>query len=74
MTQPIEFFYNFCSSYSYLAFTQLREMDVDIALRPMKLSTVMEKVGNVPASLTCPAKGVTPERIWPFGRSGTRHA
>lgn len=57
MTQPIEFFYDFRSPYSYLAFTQLREMDVDIALRPMKILTVMEKVGNVPTTITCAAKG-----------------
>lgn len=57
MTQPIELFYDFRSPYSYLAFTQLREMDVDIALRPMKILTVMEKVGNVPTTITCAAKG-----------------
>lgn len=57
MTQPIEFFYDFRSPYSYLALTQLREMDVDIALRPMPILKVMEKVGNVPTTITCAAKG-----------------
>ena len=57
MTQSIELFYDFRSPYSYLAFTQLREMDVDIALRPMKILTVMERVGNVPTTITCKAKG-----------------
>lgn len=57
MTQRIEFFYDFRSPYSYLAFTQLRELEVDIALRPMKILTVMEKVGNVPTTITCAAKG-----------------
>jgi 2-hydroxychromene-2-carboxylate isomerase len=57
MTQPIELFYDFRSPYSYLAFTQLREMDIAIALRPMKILTVMEKVGNVPTTITCAAKG-----------------
>jgi 2-hydroxychromene-2-carboxylate isomerase len=57
MTQPIELFYDFRSPYSYLAFTQLSEMDVNIALRPMKILTVMEKVGNVPTTITCAAKG-----------------
>ena len=57
MTQPVELFYDFRSPYSYLAFTQLREMDVDITLRPMKILTVMEKVGNVPTTITCAAKG-----------------
>ncbi|MDP3736045.1 MAG: 2-hydroxychromene-2-carboxylate isomerase [Hyphomonadaceae bacterium] len=57
MTQRIELFYDFRSPYSYLAFTQLREMDVDIALRPMSILKVMEKVGNVPTTITCAAKG-----------------
>ena len=57
MTQKIELFYDFRSPYSYLAFTQLREMDVDIALRPMRILKVMEKVGNVPTTITCAAKG-----------------
>lgn len=57
MTQQIEFFYDFRSPYSYLAFTQLLEMGVDIALRPMRVLKLMEKVGNVPTTLTCAAKG-----------------
>jgi 2-hydroxychromene-2-carboxylate isomerase len=57
MTQPIEFFYDFRSPYSYLAFTQLRQMDVAIALRPIKILKVMEKVGNVPTTITCAVKG-----------------
>ena len=57
MTQPIEFFYDFRSPYSYLAFTQLLGMDVSIALRPMKILKVMEIVGNVPTTITCAAKG-----------------
>lgn len=57
MTRSIELFYDFRSPYSYLAFTQLRGMDVDITLRPMRLLKVMEAVGNVPTTLTCAAKG-----------------
>jgi 2-hydroxychromene-2-carboxylate isomerase len=57
VTQPIELFYDFRSPYSYMAYTQLREMDVDIALRPMKILKVMELVGNVPTTITCKAKG-----------------
>lgn len=57
MTERVEFFYDFRSPYSYLAFIQLREMDVDIALRPMQILRVMEKVGNVPTTITCAAKG-----------------
>ncbi|WP_332818818.1 2-hydroxychromene-2-carboxylate isomerase [Sphingopyxis sp.] len=57
MTQEIELFYDFRSPYGYLAFTQLRDMDVAIRLRPMKILTVMDKVGNVPTTITCAAKG-----------------
>lgn len=57
MTQPLELFYDFRSPYSYLAFTQLLDMDVSLSLRPMKILTVMEKVGNVPTTITCTAKG-----------------
>ena len=32
-------------------------MDVAIRLRPMKILAVMEKVGNVPTTITCAAKG-----------------
>lgn len=57
MTQEIELFYDFRSPYGYLAFTQLRELDVAIRLRPMKILAVMDKVGNVPTTITCAAKG-----------------
>jgi 2-hydroxychromene-2-carboxylate isomerase len=57
MPKRIEFFYDFRSPYSYLAFTQLRSLDAPIALRPMKVLKVMETVGNVPTTITCAAKG-----------------
>ena len=57
MTQNIEFFYDFRSPYSYLAFTQLRQMNVVIALKPMQILKVMDRVGNVPTTITCAAKG-----------------
>lgn len=57
MTQPVEFFYDFRSPYSYLAFTQLRGMDVDIVFRPMQILRLMEMVGNTPTTITCQAKG-----------------
>lgn len=57
MTQSVEFFYDFRSPYSYLAFHKLREMDVTLALRPMQILKVMEAVRNVPTTITCPAKG-----------------
>ncbi|WP_430404064.1 2-hydroxychromene-2-carboxylate isomerase [Hyphomonas sp.] len=57
MPATIELFYDFRSPYSYLAFTQLVRIDAELILRPMSLLSVMEKVGNVPTTLTCKAKG-----------------
>lgn len=57
MTQSVELFYDFRSSYSYLAFTQLQQLDVAIDLKPMQILKVMERVGNVPTTITCAAKG-----------------
>jgi 2-hydroxychromene-2-carboxylate isomerase len=57
VTRRIEFFCDFRSPYSYLAFTQVLQMDAEIVLRPMQILKVMEKVGNVPTTITCAAKG-----------------
>jgi 2-hydroxychromene-2-carboxylate isomerase len=57
MPQPVEIFYDFRSPYSYLAFTRLLQMDVTLTLRPMQILKVMERVGNVPTTITCAAKG-----------------
>lgn len=57
MTRSLEFFFDFRSPYSDLALTQLVQMDVSLALRPMKVLEVMEIVGNVPTTITCAAKG-----------------
>jgi 2-hydroxychromene-2-carboxylate isomerase len=57
MKQQVELFYDFRSPYGYLAFTQLKEMDINLVLRPMQILKVMEKVGNVPTTITCKAKG-----------------
>lgn len=57
MSRTIEFFYDFRSPYSYLAFTQLRGLNASIDFKPMKVLTVMEKVGNTPTTITCAAKG-----------------
>ena len=54
MTRQVEFFYDFRSPYSYLAFTQLRQMDVTITLKPMQILKVMERVGNVPTTIWGP--------------------
>lgn len=57
MSPPIEFYFDFRSPYSYLAFTQLRDLGADITLKPIKVLAVMDKVGNVPTTIVCAAKG-----------------
>lgn len=57
MTPSLEFFFDFRSPYSYLAYSQLPELSVDIVLRPMSVLKVMEEVGNVPTTLVCAVKG-----------------
>lgn len=57
MSHAVQFFYDFRSPYSYLAFTQLAEMEVEIDFRPMRILEVMNRVGNVPTTITCAAKG-----------------
>lgn len=57
MTAAVELFFDFRSPYSYLATTQLLDMDVAVSFRPIKILTVMERVGNVPTTITCAAKG-----------------
>jgi 2-hydroxychromene-2-carboxylate isomerase len=57
VTQTIEFFYDLGSPYSCLALTRLLEIDVALALRPMKILEIIKKVGNVPTTITCAAKG-----------------
>ena len=56
MMTEIEIFYDFRSPYSYLALTQLVELPAQIALRPMHVLRLMEKVGNVPTTMTCRVK------------------
>lgn len=57
MTQTLEFFFDFVSPYSYLAYSQLDSLPADISLRPMHVLSVMKAVGNTPTTVTCSAKG-----------------
>jgi len=57
MTQTVEFFFDFVSPYSYLAYSQLDSLPADISLRPMHVLSVMKAVGNTPTTVTCSAKG-----------------
>ena len=57
MPQPVKIFYDFRSPYSYMAFSRLQQMDVALTLRPIQILKVMDRVGNVPTTITCAAKG-----------------
>lgn len=57
MKQTVEFFFDFVSPYSYLAYSQLESLPADISLRPMHVLSVMNAVGNTPTTVTCSAKG-----------------
>lgn len=57
MKQTVEFFFDFVSPYSYLAYSQLDSLQADISLRPMHVLSVMKAVGNMPTTVTCSAKG-----------------
>jgi 2-hydroxychromene-2-carboxylate isomerase len=57
MSRRLEFFFDFRSPYSYLAYSQLPGLGAEVILRPMMVLKVMEQVGNVPTTLTCAAKG-----------------
>lgn len=51
----IDFHFDYRSPYSYLALSQLD--DLDLRLLPVDVIAVMRIVGNVPTSVTCEAKG-----------------
>lgn len=53
----LEFYFDYRSPYSFLAFLQIRKMDVDIHFRPFEIGGLMRQIGNVPTSITCEPKG-----------------
>ena len=54
------FYFDYRSPYSYLAVTQLT--DVDLSLHPFDIVDVMQRVGNTPTTVTCKAKGAYANR------------
>ena len=56
MPHTVEFYFDFRSPYSYMAYSQLARMEVEVVLKPMVVLKVMEQVGNVPTTLICSAK------------------
>ncbi len=65
MKQTVEFFFDFVSPYSYLAYSQLDSLPADTSLRPMHVLSVMKAVGNTPTTVTC----ATPTPISRAGRA-----
>lgn len=51
----VEFHFDYRSPYSYLAMTQIG--DIDLTLLPFDVIDVMKRVGNTPTTITCKAKG-----------------
>ena len=56
MKMKVEVFYDYVSTYSYLANSQLAKLNAEIIYRPMFLGAVMEETGNRPP-LTVKPKG-----------------
>jgi len=56
MQHTVDFYFDFRSPYSYMAYSQLSRMEVEVNLKPMHVLKVMEQVGNVPTTLICSAK------------------
>jgi 2-hydroxychromene-2-carboxylate isomerase len=53
----LDFYFDYRSPYAYLAQTQIRKLGADIDWRPFEILQLMDKVGNVPTSITCKPKG-----------------
>lgn len=56
MSNKLEFFYDYVSTYSYLANSQVASIDADVVYRPMFLGAVMRATNNSPP-ITVKAKG-----------------
>ena len=52
----VQFYFDYRSPYAYLAHSQLRGLPATISYHPFDIRAVMEKVGNVPTSVTCKPK------------------
>lgn len=48
MNKRLEFFYDYVSTYSYLANSQVMKIDAEVVYRPMFLGAVMKATGNSP--------------------------
>lgn len=61
MSKAIQFFFDFVSPFSYLAMTQLPGLcartGASIEYKPIHVLTLMDRVGNRPTTVECPARG-----------------
>jgi 2-hydroxychromene-2-carboxylate isomerase len=53
---PIDFYFDFVSPYSYLAHSQLDVLEAPVRLAPMAVLELMKQVNNTPTTVTCPVK------------------
>ncbi|MFT5501289.1 MAG: 2-hydroxychromene-2-carboxylate isomerase [Woeseiaceae bacterium] len=56
MNRKVEFFYDYVSPYTYLANSQLANLNADIVYRPVLLGALMQSIGNQPPA-TLAARG-----------------
>lgn len=60
MGEPIDFYYDFVSPYSFFAFQQRNEVrkrtGCKLRFKPVHVGDIMKQVGNAPTSITCEAK------------------
>ncbi len=47
--RTLDFYFDYRSPYTFLALSQLRQMDVEIVFRPFEIGALMKLVGNVPS-------------------------
>jgi 2-hydroxychromene-2-carboxylate isomerase len=53
--QKVQFYFDYRSPYSYLAQSQVGDLDLTIC--PVDILDVMKRVGNTPTTIMCPPKG-----------------
>lgn len=53
---PIDFYFDFVSPYSYLAHSQLDSLEAPVRLAPITVLELMKLVGNTPTTVTCSVK------------------
>jgi 2-hydroxychromene-2-carboxylate isomerase len=53
---PIDFYFDFVSPYSYLAHSQLGTLEAPVGLAPIAVLELMKLVNNTPTTVTCSVK------------------